>query len=179
MENNKTPEDVVKLIPETLDDWVTLVPNSPADDSLTWEATSTNWPSDIDNMHNKYGVHCALKKLDRKDLREFLNFRLDFLEEELTETKNAVGKLHCDDVDCEEVVDGLIDLCVVAIGTLNAFGVDEHKAWEAVHNANMSKEVGIKEGRPNPLGLPDLIKPKGWVAPDHSDNHGFLPKLNE
>jgi len=38
----------------------------------------------------------------------------------------------------------------------------------------MSKEVGIKEGRDNPLGLPDLVKPAGWLAPDHSGNHGDL-----
>jgi hypothetical protein len=43
----------------------------------------------------------------------------------------------------------------------------------------MAKEVGIKEGRPNPLGLPDLIKPAGWVAPDHADNTGLLEKLAE
>ena len=37
----------------------------------------------------------------------------------------------------EEVVDGLIDLCVVAIGTLDALGVDPYRAWDEVHKANM------------------------------------------
>jgi len=78
--------------------------------------------------------------------------------------------------DADEIVDGLIDLCVVAIGTLDAFGVDAHTAWDRVHKANMSKEVGVKESRPNPLGLPDLIKPEGWEAPTHVDNLG---KLND
>jgi len=32
----------------------------------------------------------------------------------------------------------------------------------------------VKESRPNPLGLPDLIKPAGWVAPSHAANHGIL-----
>jgi hypothetical protein len=41
----------------------------------------------------------------------------------------------------------------------------------------MNKEVGIKASRPNPLGLPDLIKPEGWVAPVHSDNVGMLNKI--
>jgi len=36
----------------------------------------------------------------------------------------------------------------------------------------MNKRVGIKPERPNPLGLPDLIKPKGWKAPIHKTNHG-------
>ena len=73
----------------------------------------------------------------------------------------------------KRVVDGLIDLCVVAIGTLDAMGVNVHKAWDEVLTANMAKEVGVKESRPNPLGLPDLIKPEGWIAPVHFPNHGI------
>jgi predicted HAD superfamily Cof-like phosphohydrolase len=65
----------------------------------------------------------------------------------------------------------------VAIGTLDAFDVDAYKAWNTVHRANMKKEVGIKESRPNPLGLPDLIKPKGWRSPSHKNNYGLFPRL--
>ena len=43
----------------------------------------------------------------------------------------------------EEIVDALIDLCVVAIGTLDAYGVNSYKAWDEVHAANMNKEVGL------------------------------------
>ena len=38
----------------------------------------------------------------------------------------------------------------------------------------MNKELGIKETRPNPLGLPDLIKPPGWKGPDHRDMEGNI-----
>ena len=38
----------------------------------------------------------------------------------------------------------------------------------------MAKEPGVKPGRPNPFGLPDLIKPEGWQGPNHEDNHGNL-----
>lgn len=134
---------------------------------------STNWVQDINDMHTKYGVREVIEKMTPQDLRMFLKFRLNFLDEELTETKNASG----DTIDAEEIVDGLIDLCVVAIGTLDAFGVDAYKAWDAVLEANMNKEVGIKESRPNPLGLPDLIKPEGWTAPSHEGNHGDLVKI--
>ena len=65
-------------------------------------------------------------------------------------------------------------MCVIAIGTLDAFNIDAQKAWEQVQTANMAKEVGVKESRPNPLGLPDLVKPKNWKAPSHADNHGYL-----
>ena len=131
------------------------------------------WHNDINDMHKKFGVHDWVKgELDKGDwsrLRKFIDFRLRFLQEELDETKNAVAN-----ADAPEVVDGLIDLCVVAIGTLDAFGVDAQKAWDEVHNANMAKERGIKESRPNPLGLPDLIKPEGWTGPNHDDNTGSI-----
>lgn len=135
---------------------------------------SLNWVKDIYDMHTKYGVHEAIKNFDEDKLRQFLEFRLSFLDEELNETKAAARG---ETVDAEEVVDGLIDLCVVAIGTLDAFGVDAASAWERVHAANMNKKVGVKESRPNPLGLPDLVKPEGWTAPCHADNHGKLSGL--
>ena len=56
-------------------------------------------------------------------------------------------------------------------------GIDADEAWYNVHKANMAKEVGVKESRPNPLGLPDLVKPEGWKAPDHTGNHGLLVNL--
>ena len=127
---------------------------------------SQNWVKDIAEMHNKYGVHEWIKNNPDK-LEQLLHFRVAFLKEEFDETFKATGEK-----DAEEIVDGLIDLCVVAIGTLDAFGIDANKAWNEVHKANMSKEVGVKESRPNPLGLPDLIKPEGWKAPSHTGNHG-------
>lgn len=133
---------------------------------------SKDWPQDIHDMHTKFGVRDAVQKFDSVMLRTFLRFRLDFLHEELGETEKAAQTGI--PLDSEEVVDGLIDLCVVAIGTLDALGVDPYKAWDEVHKANMSKEVGVKESRPNPLGLPDLVKPEGWVGPDHNGNHGLM-----
>jgi len=133
---------------------------------------SKDWVKDMFDMHAKYGVHDWMEKnKDNKELMsKFLEFRLKFLQEELDETRAAA----LFDSNPEEVVDGLIDLCVVAIGTLDAYGVDAHKAWNEILRANMEKEVGVKESRPNPLGLPDLIKPEGWVGPSHRDNHGNL-----
>jgi predicted HAD superfamily Cof-like phosphohydrolase len=133
------------------------------------------WHHDINDMHKKYGVHDwvegELEKGDWSRLQKFLEFRLNFLQEELDETRAAAVM----DRNPSEVVDGLIDLCVIAIGTLDAFNVDAQKAWEEVHKCNMAKERGVKESRPNPLGLPDLIKPEGWQGPDHRDNHGYIP----
>ena len=135
---------------------------------------SKDWVKDIQDMQTKYQTRdwVANNANDIDKLKAFLRFRIDFLEEELTETRNAQKV-----IDSEEIVDGLVDLCVVAIGTLDAFGVDPYKAWDAVLEANMAKEVGVKESRPNPLGVPDLMKPEGWTAPSHEGNHGVLPTL--
>jgi predicted HAD superfamily Cof-like phosphohydrolase len=129
---------------------------------------STNWVQDINEMHKHYGIHPVMEKMSAEQLTEFLKFRANFLQEELDELRAATN--------ADDVVDALIDLCVVAIGTLDSYSVDSNTAWDRVLDANMKKKVGIKASRPNPLGLPDLIKPEGWEAPSHADNVG---KLNE
>lgn len=133
---------------------------------------STNWFKDMQDMHKKYGVDKWMneeKKSDWSRLNKYMDFRIKMMQEELDETRAAF-----ENKNEEEVVDGIIDLCVFAIGTLEVFGVDANKAWDQVYKANMSKEVGIKEGRPNPLGLPDLVKPEGWEGPTHEGNHGNI-----
>lgn len=131
---------------------------------------SLDWVQDIADMHTKYGVNEKVREFDAEKLKKFLEFRVKFLEEELNELKDNID-------NPEEIVDALIDLCVVAIGTLNAFDVNPRLAWNEVHEANMNKQVGVKESRPNPLGLPDLIKPEWWMAPNHHGNYGLLSKM--
>lgn len=130
---------------------------------------SINWVADIAEMHRKYGVKEAVANFDKEKFQKFLEFRVNFLQEELDELKAARN--------ADDVVDALIDLCVVAIGTLDAYNVNSYMAWDKVHAANMAKEVGIKASRPNPLGLPDLVKPDGWEAPEHFDNVGLFKVL--
>ena len=133
----------------------------------------SDWANDIYMMHSKFGVRDWFEaNKDNKDLMDkYLRFRLSMCKEELDESLDAVNNK-----DPEEIVDGLIDLCVFAIGTLDVFGVDANDAWDRVYNANVAKEPGVKEGRPNPWGLPDLLKPEGWEPPSHEGNHGDLPK---
>ena len=112
----------------------------------------SDWANDIYMMHNKFGVKEWFEQnKDNKDLmRTYLKFRLNMVREELDETCDAF-----ESKDSEEIVDGLIDLCVFAIGTLDVFGVDANKAWDKIYEANMAKEPGVKPGRPNPFGLPE------------------------
>lgn len=131
-----------------------------------------DWVQDVAEMHAKFGLSGNVARMRLAELREFLRFRVRFVAEESIELRDAEWEM-----SPEGVVDALIDLCVVAIGTLEAFGVDGHEAWRRVHAANMAKVPGVNEARPNPFGLPDLVKPAGWVAPDHSDNVGLLARL--
>lgn len=129
--------------------------------------------SDVVSMHQKFDVIKHADHMIEKEkwdlLKSYLAFRLDMCEEELTETVTAFAK-----GDAEGVVDGLIDLMVFAIGTLDIFGVSIDDAWDEVMKANMSKNPGVKPGRPNPFGFSDLVKPEGWQGPDHSWNTGYL-----
>jgi len=133
----------------------------------------TDMVNDIYMMHNKFGVKEWFEKnKDDKDLmRKYLMFRMLMIGEEYQETLTALNNS-----DAEEVVDGLIDMIVFAIGTLDVFNVDANEAWNRIYEANMAKEPGVKPGRPNRFGLPDLLKPAGWTPPSHEGNHGNLDK---
>lgn len=120
-------------------------------------------------MHQRFGVHEAVHRLGPELLKRFVEFRLDFVEEELKEARAAVT--------AESLVDALIDISVVALGTLDAMGVHVDSAWERVMTANLNKQVGVNASRRNELGLPDLVKPAGWLPPCHRGNVGLTAKV--
>jgi predicted HAD superfamily Cof-like phosphohydrolase len=132
---------------------------------------SNNWALDIWHMQQKFGVHDTIEKIknDPELMSKYLRFRMDMIAEEIDETNDAIAAR-----DPEEIVDGLIDMIVFAIGTLDLLGIDADAAWDKVYEANMAKSPGVKKGRPNPFGFPDLIKPEGWKAPSHEGNHGII-----
>jgi hypothetical protein len=104
------------------------------DDETVELYTDAPWWLDNYHMHDKFGFHEAIGQMDEDKLRKMLVFRLNFLQEELDEAKDAKS--------AEDVVDAMIDLCVVAIGTLDCYDVDAQEAWNRVHQANMAKERG-------------------------------------
>ena len=130
---------------------------------------SSKFVQDIQEMHEKYGVNEWFQNASLEQKKKFFDFRMSMLAEEYYETMCAKR-----DGDEEEVIDGLIDLIVIAIGTLDVMEVDAVEAWDEVLRANMSKQSGVKPERPNPLGLPDMIKPEGWEGPDHAQNVGWI-----
>ena len=79
------------------------------------------WFNDIEQMHKKFGVNDWFEaNKDNKELMaKYLAFRMSMIKEEYDETMDAIEAR-----DAEEVVDGLIDMCVFAIGTLEVLGVN-------------------------------------------------------
>ena len=67
--------------------------------------------------------------------------RIDLIEEELGELKEAVNKK-----DLKETIDALTDILYVTYGAGHAFGVNLDKCFDEVQNSNMSK-LG-KDGKP-------------------------------
>ena len=67
--------------------------------------------------------------------------RIDLIEEELKELKDAIKKK-----DLKEAVDALTDILYVTYGAGHAFGVNLDKCFEEVQNSNMSK-LG-EDGKP-------------------------------
>lgn len=139
---------------------------------MTTHSIDTDWVGWVEDMHAKFGTSERAVHIVGEQLQDFFDFRVSCIEEELSELRDSVWS-----GDPEGVVDALIDMCVFAIGTLHLFGVDARRAWSEVMTANMAKVPGVKPGRPNPYGFPDLVKPEGWVGPSHAGNHGRLPEV--
>lgn len=166
--------------------------------------------NDVKALHQKMGAPCP-EDLDYK----YAIFRAKFLLEELTEMINACG-LHIGvtnekgvdtvqifnainkPINEEEILDGLVDLIYVAIGTAIYFGytnkiidrldceytdvctgIDCNKcdntktllelAWDRVQDANM-KKVPVKHAGESKRGTQfDLLKPPGWQKPVFAD----------
>ncbi len=114
---------------------------------------------DVADFHTKFNVpqprNPAFPDAD------MTSFRLNFLREELTEIEDAVIE-----EDLEKVLDGLIDIVYVALGTALVFGLDFDVGWNRVQYANMQKIAGLPTER---HGQFDVSKPVGWEPPQLGD----------
>ena len=98
---------------------------------------SNDWVYDIARMHDTFGVTDWVfdnTEVGSDKVKELMKLRMRMLAEEYAETMNAYLQ-----GDAEVFIDGLIDLCVIAIGTLDISGVDASRAWNSVLDANTSK----------------------------------------
>lgn len=128
----------------------------------------TNYSADaftaVDNMVDKFAFTAAPVS------GEVVDYRIGLLTEEYQETVGAYQS-----GDPEGIVDGHVDLLVIVMGNLAMFGVDARVAFNRVMAANMAKVPG-KRRDSDPEGV-SMVKPEGWVGPDHHDNHGVLDAI--
>jgi hypothetical protein len=132
--------------------------------------------ADIIDFHEKFDLKYSG---DPRQLPvELVDFRQDFMQEELTEygVSSAECKLELLSEKpnmgsiaehLEGQLDALVDLVYVALGTAYLQGFDFNEAWRRVHEANMAKVRATDVSQSKRGSTQDVVKPKGWKAPSH------------
>ena len=92
-----------------------------------------------------------------RPLPEPLQWRLDFLYEEFAELEDAVTQ-----EDIIKTYDALLDIMIVAAGTIHLMGLPINKGIEEVMHSNMTKEFTNKADGKFGTGI---IKGKGYRPP--------------
>ncbi len=90
---------------------------------------------------------------------KIVQLRIDLIEEELNELKEAVKNN-----DIVEVADALTDILYVTYGAGHSFGVDLDKCFDEVQRSNMSK-LGV-DGKPIYNQSGKVMKGPDYFAPD-------------
>ena len=114
---------------------------------------------DIDQFHKKFKFE-KNDKVGIPENNELVNFRTSFLVEELAEYTQAITK-----GDSAAALDALVDIVYIALGTAWLFNLPFEKAWNEVQKANMSKIRTKSKSKKRGTSF-DVVKPKGWIAPD-------------
>jgi predicted HAD superfamily Cof-like phosphohydrolase len=92
---------------------------------------------------------------------EVVQFRVEFLEEELLEFKvSAISD------DLPGMADALVDLVYIAMGTAYQMGLPWQQLWNEVQRANMSKVRATSADQSKRKSSLDVVKPEGWQGPD-------------
>ena len=106
---------------------------------------------------NTYGQDVKEKASFPKDA--IIQLRVDLIEEELNELKQAIKNN-----DLVEVADALTDILYVTYGAGHSFGVDLDKCFDEVQRSNMSK-LG-EDGNPIYNESGKVMKGPNYSAPD-------------
>ena len=111
----------------------------------------------VKTFMNTYGQE--VKKRATFPENKIVQLRIDLIEEELNELKEAVKNN-----DIVEVADALIDILYVTYGAGHSFGVDLDKCFDEVQRSNMSK-LGV-DGKPIYNESGKVMKGPDYFAPD-------------
>lgn len=127
--------------------------------------------NDIEEFHHKFRLDYG--GAPRPLPWDLAQFRIKFMQEELDEYAAAY---EADDSlwAREQMLDALVDLVYVALGTAYLHGFNFAEAWRRVQVANMSK-VRVENAADSKRGSSfDVIKPAGWTPPSHIDLVGTM-----
>lgn len=142
---------------------------------MTWDPVQ-----DIEDFHKKFEQ--AYKGGPRMLPEDIQGFRSRFMEEELGEYEAAVDDMAERGENLSAMalaLDALVDLVYVALGTAHLHGFNFREAWRRVHTANMSKVLAKSADESKRGYALDVVKPVGWLPPDHSDLVRKLPHVTE
>jgi predicted HAD superfamily Cof-like phosphohydrolase len=124
---------------------------------------STNF-NDVGHFHEKFGLdnvthHGAHPRSTPPGL---MHLKISHLQEELNEfIKARIANDHAG------MVDALVDLVYVAMGTAHVLGYPWQEVWADVHSANMTKVRAAEDGSDSKrLSGFDVVKPPDFVPPD-------------
>lgn len=137
--------------------------------------------ADVKAFHEKFGLR--YDGPPRYLPVEMANCKTKALVEELKEYENAIAQGYNDllqaTVDSEhsdnlvkhlaDQFDALLDAVYVALGNLYLQGFDFERGWPRVHAANMAKRRAKVASESKRDSTYDVVKPKGWTAPDLTD----------
>lgn len=120
--------------------------------------------TDVGIFHRKFGLYSVNTQGigPREVSPELVQFRINFMQEELDEFKEAY-----ETKDYAKLADALVDLVYVAMGTAHLFGFPWGRIWNSVQKANMAKRRALKDGSDSARGSQwDIVKPEGWTPPN-------------
>jgi len=100
-----------------------------------------------------------VKKNSSLSTDKIKQLRIDLIEEELNELKEAINKK-----DLKEVADALTDILYVTYGAGHAFGINLDDCFEEVQKSNMSK-LG-EDGKPIFNNKGKVMKGPKYFKPD-------------
>lgn len=131
-------------------------------DTRMSQAKQPDMFEDVEEFHAKYGIAYYGPPNEMSLLLQ--RTRIGHMLEELNEYTSSVMM-----DDLEGALDALVDLIYVALGTAHLHGFDFNEAWKRVHHANMQKvRAACPEDSKRGVDF-DVVKPKGWEAPDLAD----------
>ena len=102
-----------------------------------------------------------IKKKPKFPSDKIVKLRINLIEEELNELKDAINNNNI-----KEVADALTDILYVTYGAGHAFGIDLDKCFEEVQNSNMSKLD--ENGKPIYNESGKVMKGPSYFKPDLS-----------